>query len=86
MLPVCNMSEKRPRGSPKQKEKRRENRPQASKKRLNFSVNKRSDFECSALVEFVIAKKGGQAWPFGKESEFWESAAEHIKQRTGSEK
>lgn len=84
------MSEKRPRGSPtgytpRQETKKRETRPPTFKKRLSFNVSKWSDLECGALVEFVIANKGGEAWPFGKENQFWDAAADHIKQRTGSE-
>ncbi len=82
------MSEKRPRSSPtgstpKQREKRREV-ASFSRKKLSFT-NDRSwnDFECSALVEFIIITKGGQVWPFDKQLDFWESAARHIVQRTG---
>ena len=85
-----DMSEKKPRGSPtgdtpRQKDKRREVQAQASRKKLSFNVSKWSDLECSALVEFVIHKKGGHSWPFGKETQFWDSAAEYVKQRTESE-
>ena len=84
------MSKKRPRGSPtgdtpKQKDKRREIQPQISRKKLIFNASRWSDLECSALVEYVIHKKGGHSWPFGKETEFWDSVAEYIKERTESE-
>ena len=42
-------------------------------------------YECSALVEFVIHKKGGHSWPFGKVTQFLDSAAEYVKQRTETE-
>ena len=69
-----------------QTEKRRESETEvasSSRKKLSFA-NERSwnDLECSALVEFIIITKGGQAWPFDKKLDFWESAARHIVQRT----
>ena len=58
--------------------KKREMHPPTFKKSLTFNASRWSDLECSALVEFVIANKRGETWPFGKETQFWEATAETI--------
>ena len=42
-----------------------------------------SDMEHSALVGFLILHRGSDKWCVGKSGDLWDSAARHIKNRTG---
>lgn len=52
------------------------------RRKLPFSDSAWSDFEQSALVEFLLLLRPGERWPADQDEKFWKAAAEFIAMRS----